>query len=286
MSTPFIQVQRAIELVPNFDSSDTSTLQDIVSASCGLVEKYLNRTLAVTAYDELLDGTGHPNLLLSQYPITQIQRVLFCPTQVLSIGNNKASVSRASFRLDATNLYLECVDSGVVATHTIALSSCPMLNDLAAAINAFSSEGWQSTALGIYGTWRTLDLYTPQGGQEVRWIGFGYIWHHTIGVPAVMQNDAIGEIVSTVQFQRGYQNYRVLYSAGFPVIPYEIQQATAELAAATYLQREVNPNLQSENLGGYSYSNIAQKTFDNLSIASKYSLSQYRNLRIGKFRVG
>lgn len=280
-----ITTARATELVPNFDNSDLQVMADIVTSCSALVEKWCARTFAVTAYDELIDGTGHPNIFTTNYPVTQIDRLMFNPTQVITIGNNKSTVTRASFRLDSTNLYLESVDSGTQTNHTIARSSCPMLSDLATAINAFSSEGWSSTALGIYGTWRLADLWSPQGGYDVRWVGYGYLWHHTFGVPAAMQNAALGEIVSSFGFQRGYQNYRCIYRAGFDVIPYEIQQATAELAAAVYLNREVNPNLQSETLGNYSYTNIAQKTFDNLSIASRFALYQYKRSSVAKYKV-
>lgn len=280
-----INASRAIELVPNFDTTDTAVMTDIVTACSALVETWCARTFAVTAYDELIDGSGHPNLLLHNYPVTEIDRVLFNPTQCISIANPKATVSRASWRLDATNLYLESVDSGVLVQHTIARASYTMFSDLVTAINAFASDGWNAVALGIYGNWRLADLYAPQGGSDVRWVGNGYIWHHSYGVPATMSNPTVGEIVSNFGFQRGYQNYRVIYQAGFAVVPPEIQQATAELSAAVYLQREVNPNLQSENLGGYSYANIAEKTFDNLSIASRFALYQYKRTSIAKFKV-
>ncbi len=280
-----ITPHQATERVPNFPAADLALMGRIVDACSALIEKYCNRTFAVTSYDELLDGTGHPNLILNNYPVQQIDRVMFQNTQVVSIGNMGASVSRASFRLDATNLYLTSVASGTTTSRRIARSSVPTFGQLAAAVSAYSADGWNATALGMYSSWSTADLYAPQGGFEVRWIGWGYLWHHAFGVPASMQNPAIGEIVSNFGFQRGYQNYRCVYTAGFPEIPDEIQQACAELAAAVYLNTEVNPNLQSENLGGYSYTNIAEKSFGNLSIASRYALDLYRVRRIVKYKT-
>ncbi len=282
---PIITTQRACELVPQFDSADVQVMTDIVNAASGIIEKYCNRTFSVTAYDQLIDGTGHQNILLDQYPVTQLDRLMFNPVPVLSIGNRKNTVSRASFRLDSTSLYLVSAAAGVVTTRTITRASHLTLADLATAVNAYSADGWEASSMGVYSNISTADLYAPQGGLEVRWTGYGYMWHHTFGVPALMGNPAIGEVVSSFGFQRGYQNYRCLYSAGFSVVPYEIQQAVAELAAAVYQNRDVNVNLQSENLGGYSYTQIAQKSFDNVSIASKYALSQYRNLRIPKYKT-
>ena len=46
-------------------------------------------------------------------------------------------------------------------------------------------------------------------------------------MPEYAQNPDIGEIVSPVGFGRGYQNYRVVYTAGYSTIPNPIQQACA-----------------------------------------------------------
>lgn len=280
-----INAARAIELIPNFDSNDTQVIQDIVNACSLVIERYCNRTFALTTYDELYDGTGFPNLLLNNYPVTQLTRIMYNPVSVLYLTNQKTSVSRATFRLDSTNLYLVTMDSGVETTRTLTRASYLTLGALADAIDTYSADGWQGTALGNYASWAVSDLYAPQGGQEIRWTGASYIFHHAFGVPSLMQQPTIGEIMTSFGFQRGYQNYRVIYQAGYSTIPYDIQQACAELSAATYLQREVNPNLQSESLGNFNYTQIAEKTFNNLSIASKYALQQYRNVRIPKFRA-
>lgn len=282
-----ITIARAASLIPEFASDDTGVLTDIVNASSDLIEKWCNRTFAVTAYDELYPGSGFPNLLLNNYPITQIDRVMSYPSGVISIGNTSTAVSRASFRLTSSALILTSVASGVTTTRTITRSSYLTFADLSAAINTYSADGWTSLVLGNtnFGTWSTADLWSPQGGQEIRWIGYGYLWHHLYGVPVITQKDDIGEIVSSFGFDRGDQKYRVIYSAGFPVIPLPVQQACAELAASVFTNREVNPNLASENLGGYSYATIAEKSFNNLSIASRYALYQYKSTRIVRFKI-
>jgi hypothetical protein len=279
-----ITVQRAIDQVPNFDSDHYQIMADIVDACSGMLEKYLNRTFAVTTYDELYDGSGHRNLLLNNFPVTTLTRVMSAPIQVLNLTNNKTTVSRASFRLDATNLYLTAVDSGVEYNRTISRSSCTTLADLATAVNAYSGEGWTCSALGNYSGLLTADLFAPQGGSEIRFT-YSYLYHHIRGVPGLMHNPTLGEITSFVPFVRGYQNFRVIYSAGYATIPEEIQQAVAEIASSVYQNMATNPNLQSENLGGYSYSNIAEKSFANLSISSKFAIEQYRNRRIVPYRV-
>jgi hypothetical protein len=291
-----ITVARATELIPNFNAADNSVMTDIVQAASDLIEKWCNRTFASTTYDELYDGQGTFNLLLDNYPVISIDRVMFSPTQVLLIRNTDTGVSRASFRLDGdassppvpNTLTLTSVKNGVVTTNTITIegnNSILTYGDLATAINAFSADGWTAQALGIYGTWAVADVRPPQGGFECHWQGASYLYQHMWGVPAFNQNPEIGELVSPIGFDRGYQNYRVIYTAGFATVPTPVQQACAELAVAVYHNRDQNNNLQSENLGGYSYAAIAEKSFNNLSIASRYALYQYKNIRIPKFRI-
>lgn len=294
--TALITNARATELIPNWNTADNSIMTDCVAAASNVVQRWCNRDFVTTSYDELYDGTGHHNLLLNQYPIISITRVLWNPVQVLMISNNATAVSRASFRLDGTTasppvpqyLYLTSVASGVTTTTQIGpLATGALLTyaDLAAAINTYSANGWSATALGPYSTWALADLRPPQGGSEVRWYGAAYLYQHTFGLPAFNQNPDVGEIVTGGGFCRGYQNYRVIYSAGYSTVPDAVQQATAAIAAAIYTGRGINPNLQSESLGGYSYSILAEKSFANLDIASRYGLYLYKNTRVPKFRA-
>lgn len=290
-----ITLSRATELVPNFPSADNAVMQDIVSACSDLIKRYCNRDFVLTTYDELYDGPGHINLLLDQYPIVSITRIAFAPTQMLMIRNSDTDCSRAMFRLDGTSdqpskpnaLYLTTMKNGIETTRTIQIDGNGAMltyGNLADAINGYSADGWVALALGIYGTWALADLRPPQGGMECRWQGASYLVQHFWNLPAYNFNQSTGEIVAPQGFQRGYQNYRVVYQAGYATVPTPVQQACAELASAVYLQRNTNPNLQSETLGEYSYTNAVEKTFNSLSIASRYALSLYKNTRLAKFK--
>ena len=280
-----ITLARATELVPNFPAADNAVMQDIVNAASEVIEKWCNRTFASTTYDETYDGTGHRNLILNNYPVTHIDRIMSSPVSVLSIRNTSTAVSRANFSLSSTTLSLTSVANGVATPHEVDLEDCPTLADVATAINAFSADGWTATALGQYSTWATSELYAPQFCSDCRWSGIGWIWHHVFGVPILQTNNDMGEVVSMTGFSRGYKAYRVFYTAGYSVIPQPIQQACASLAASVYLNREINPHLQSESLGGYSYTLATQANFDSLDIATQYALHLYKSHRVSKFTV-
>lgn len=286
------------ELIPNFNTSDNTVAQDVLDASAALIQKWCNRTFAVTSYDELYDGQGTYNLLLDNYPIVYVDRIMYNYSNMLMIRNTDNTRTRASFRLDGTtdvppkpnNLYLVDVKNGVTTTNTVTIAgnnSIQTYNDLATAINAFSASGWNAVGLGTYGTFAMSECRPPQGADECRWFGAAYLKQHAFGFPDYTFRQETGEVVAPLGFTRGYQNYRVVYNAGFSTIPNEVVQACAELAVASYQasRDSVNSNLSNQNIGGYSYANIVEKNFNSLSIASRYALYQYKNTRVVKFKI-
>jgi hypothetical protein len=307
-----IDVDRASELLPNFNTADTSVLTDIVNAASDVVVKYCNRDFVLTTYDEVYDGTGDYNLLLNQYPITQIQRVAYTYQQTTMIRNENSSVTRASWRLDGTtdqpplpnNLTLESANAGVITTIVIGplTSTSPTVTvnggspttfaqmltytDLANAINTYGGAyGWTAQALGPFTTWPLADVRPPQGAFEARWFGTTYLMLHAWGLQSFDYNPYVGEVVSPQGFDFGYRNYRVIYQAGYATVPDAIQQATAALAVSVYNGRSINTNLAGENLGSYSYTTIAEKTFHNLDLISRYGLNLWKNHRVAKFKL-
>jgi hypothetical protein len=307
-----ITLDRASELLPNFQDTDTAVLTDIVNAASDIVCRYCNRDFTLTTYDEVYDGTGDFNLLLNQYPITQVQRVAYTYQQTTMIRNTDSLVTRASWRLDGTtdsppvpnNLTLISAKNGVITTVVIGplTSTTPTVTvnggsptaigqtltyaDLSNAINNYAGTyGWTAQPLGMFTTWPLADTRPPQGAFEARWFGTTYIELHAWGLQDFDYNPDIGEIVSAQGFDFGYRNYRVIYQAGYATVPESIQQATAALAVSVYNGRNVNTNLAGENLGSYSYTTIAEKTFHNLDLISRYGLNLYKNSRIAKFKL-
>ncbi len=307
-----ITLSRATELIPNFPSADNAVMQDIVNAASDTVVRWCNRDFVLTTYDEVYDGPGARNLLLNQYPITQILRASTNPVNAMGIHQSDNGCSRASWRLDATtdsppapnNLYLVSAKNGVEtnivigpvtsASPTITINggsptSIPqmfMLSDLASAINAYAgSYGWAAQALGMFTTWPIADLRPPQGALEARWYGYAFLMMFALNFFLFDYNPDVGEIVSPQGFDFGYRNYRVIYQAGFSTVPNPIQQAVAALAVAVYQGRGQNANLQTESLGGYSYTTLAERTFHQLDLISRYGLNLYKNHRIAKFKV-
>lgn len=274
-------LDRVTDLIPNYSGADNGVLSSILDATSSVIEKACNRVFQETAYDELYTGSGRPYLYLNNYPIVSIDRIMSVPVNILIARNIDQTNSRASIRLDADSLNLTSVKSGVTTDHAIDRSTTPTFADLATAVNSFSANGWSATALNPWQTWSVADLRAPQGGFDaIR--STPYLLFHWLQMFNFDQSPETGEIVSPLGFIRSYNFYRVVYTAGYPVVPECIQHAAAELSVMVYLGRRRNPFLQSETIGQYSYTNMAQVSLNLLSPVSRQAISLYTSHRIGR----
>ncbi len=260
VSQNLIDLSRAKEAVKNFYSGDEAVLQNIVSATSKFVSNFCNRNFVVNTYDEIIDGTYERNLLLSHFPVIQIVRLSYFRTPVIQIYQRDKTHARASFRIDnvpgsgnllpVTNtpvkLTLTSVRNGVETAVPIDLTSLSAFQDVADAVNNVG-DGWFAYALPPWTQLPVSDLRAPQGASDCLW-GAPYVWHHVWNAWDFEQNPEIGEVVPFMGVGRGYKNWRCVYKAGFgdasgnTLIPPDLQQAVAELAAACYMSRETDPN--------------------------------------------
>jgi hypothetical protein len=314
-----IPLFRATELLPSFPDSDEATMNDIINASSDVIERYCNRNFSVQTYDELIDGSGDFGILVSNPPIVSIVRVAYAPIMMMGIANKDQAATSARWSIDGdtytniglplqsspNNLTLLLEKAGQTTTIVFGplTSASPTvtinngtptgitqmwtLADLAAAINTYAgSYGFSALALGIYGSWPISTIRPPIGPFESRWFGYSYLHLHLWNLYRFQVNPAVGEIVAPGIYDSGYQNYRCIYQGGYATVPQPIQQACAALAVSVYQSRGQNPNLQSESLGGYSYSLIAEKSFHSMDMATRYGLALYKNHRIAKYKLG
>src|ERR1700722_1381370 len=81
----------------------------------------------------------------------------------------------------------------------------------------------------------------------------------------------------------GYQNIQVAYQAGYPVIPADLQFACNLLVQQMVINLPFGGALQSQTLGAYSYSLLAQAAVGMmLQLATVYSiLRRYRDISFG-----
>lgn len=254
------------------------------------IAKYLRRDLVATTYRSWVNGTGSPILRLEQWPILSIYQVSLSTMAVGYIQNSSASIKRASVSFDGTNLSLMSVDNTGTETLTdLPVATSKTLSALKTAIEAVS--GWEVTLNStdyamepssmlrpLYGAPAydpdTADLILPDSQEPVKLISEDMIellggasYPGGFGDNSIVEGfDATPGIGSG--FPSGAANVFVWYKAGYtlpsdasgetpasdgtlpPGLALIVHQIMQDVLSSTKL----NSNLQSESIGGYSYS--------------------------------
>lgn len=294
-----------LALASDYDGSQDAALTAVINSVSDFVDKYCGRShngfLAQT-YDELYDGTGSDVLFLNNIPIQNISRIATTETSCLSIHNTNNDMGcRANAQIigtasdnenlasqyTSTGLKLTIVQSAVTTTSTLTWATYPTIAQLAAAVNALGN-GWQAYVMGGFGTWSSSDLRATQGAYESR-IFTSYYWIHWQEMSWYRVNEENGEIRNSMVFNNGIQNWRIIYNAGYSVVPDDLQQAICEMVKITWLIRNRDPNLKSESMENYSYqsadTSASGVAFAGLSELSRRTLNLYKVRRIGAYNT-
>lgn len=272
----------------------------IIPAACSWLDKYCNRAnggFAIQTYDELIHGTGTHILFLNNTPVQSIQKLSTTNLAAMSVHNQDTDLgSQATAQIigtptnpdnlnsqyTSTGLKLVYIKNAVTTTTTLLWTDYPTVSQIVAAVNALGNF-WQANVQGGLGSYASTDLRATQGAFGAK-PATCYFWVQWWSLPWYRLNENTGEIHSPMGFARGSNNWRCNYTAGYAYFPEDLTQALCEVCANTYYAREQNSNLASENLGGYSYSQlVGQAGFEGLSLMSKKTIDRYKVRKIGKF---
>lgn len=285
-------------LPSSYTGSEDAVLGSILDASCAFLDRTTNTPsggFAVQSYDEVYQGTGDHSLFLNAYPVTKIDRIASNPQPAVSITNHdpdrgvRATVQvvgtpgnpvNLNSQYTSTGLTLVRVKNAVTTTQTFTWLLYPTLTQLVAAINLVGN-GWSAQVQGGLDTWSSSDLRATQGAFGSS-IATSYLSVHLYDLPTFHVNENTGEVLSEQGFPKG-TTYRVVFSAGYSVFPADLAEALAQLTASAFLHRNLNPNLQSESLGGYSYTTAAQQGWASLSATVKQTVNSYRRRSVPQF---
>jgi hypothetical protein len=294
----YITPQRCLEAFPAAAASqvDAQTLQDCLNGACAFIDRYCNRAVggfAIQTYDELMHGTGERIMFLNEVPIVNITKLATNPLPAIYIRNDDSDIATQAFfqvigvwngnYSVSTGINLTLIKNGITSTNTFLWTDpgLVIVDDLVTAINGIGS-GWQAGPMSGLNTWPLVDFRATQGNLGCR-VVTAYVFVHWMSLPVFRINEKTGEVQSEQGFCRGSFNWRAVYTAGYDPIPDDLQQAIAELTYATYTARTVNPNLNSFTLDKLSYTAVAEKSFDGLSVLSKTTIYGYRRHPVYKF---
>jgi hypothetical protein len=277
-----VQLSRLQAAVPEA-GSDTTGLTQAGEAASDAVEKWCRRKFAAADYDLAVDGPHGPHLILPQRPVNSVAAVRAGLYTALYVQNTDGTAYMASVTVGATGLTLTKGNAGVPASTTLLYSTYPTVAALAAAITGLGG-GWLGTAGGDpLGNWPSSDLaFIPAtfGCRQTQANLNVFYWY----LDAYRVESESGQLYRMQGWPRGTRNVRVSYNAGYSTIPDAIQQAVSEVTRAAYLSFRLDPNMQSESLGGYSYTVAAEKGLQAMSGATRANLAGYRDLALGAWR--
>jgi hypothetical protein len=240
-----------------FTDAESRLIDELAKAVSSAVKKYCGRDFVATDYDELYSGTGTRYLYLRNYPTLSVSRVATGLTTVLRITNTSASNQRATVAVTSTGLELVRVASGTETSDTsLTFDSYATLGSLAAAVTALGN-GWGATVPdSAFSTWASSDLRALQGALNARNVVAELRFHAEDLAGYEVDADrgwlVYGGGAPTVWgdyrgvWAPGLHNYRVVYSAGYAVVPEDVQAACAAWVAVLFYQAKRDPGLRQE----------------------------------------
>jgi hypothetical protein len=259
MPNPFdlITNARARSALPSAATTgaDDTAINNLITACSKVIHRYCKRFFIQLTYDELYNGHGQRSLVLRNYPLVSVQSVRYRPVTVLKIQNSLANTPQARVEVIQNGLRLTRVTSGVTTTDT-SITWAGNLTILAVqnAVSALGS-GWSAVGQG-YDQWPSADLYTPNGISGANDPGvacqgaltaagqFAELKMHTYELAGYQINERQGWLLRAIPYTDpellhpedliwpvGINNFRVQYTAGYPTIPEDVQEACAQLVA-------------------------------------------------------
>ena len=184
--------------------------------------------------------------MLKQRPVTEVKFVGIGYDAAIQIGSATASDVACSVTVTDTHVRLYRMSSAGTETETnLSFATYPTMALMSTAIAATS--GFSST------------LVSDAPSRRLRRIAGRDLINATVNLEAPDQavEDYLADFDRGVVYGRQLTGYRAVlidYTAGYATVPDDIEQACLMVAASIYQGRKRDPNLNSEALGGYSYS--------------------------------
>ncbi len=249
-------------------------------------------------------------LRLWQTPIQVITRVQGAPYQLaLTVSNSDVQTAQAYFTYmgtdggyaanakTATGIYLNWVANGVPANQTFPYSTYPTIGQMASAINSYGS-GWQAQGSTDLGQWLCSELVGgfvaqgcgqssfPQNGAQFNVLSDLTIPQINPDSPMLWVGQQYGGNQMAQQWgPGGYEMFggysqnngicRVTYTAGYSVIPAEIQYQVGQLVHWKLLLGIQDLLLKSEKAAEYQYE-IALEMVANMPASIRQAAGRWK----------
>lgn len=262
------------------NTSNPLYLAALISTASAAIQGECARKFVLANYVEYYDGGNYPYdvLQLRNFPVTVVTRLSINPIPVITIANSDPTTNQyadVSTTDDGTGNCLAVVlsrtASGATTSSTLTSAANVTFSALATAINALGN-GWTATVASSspsYANYGTATLKPLQGamsafqsGAELiaytnqsAYGGTGTFWGESSidgsGISRGWRLDAPKGIVWGC-LPACKQGIRIDYTAGFAVIPQDIQQACLRVCNLIYENDRRDSAVMSERIGPYT----------------------------------
>jgi hypothetical protein len=231
------------------------------------VKKYCNRDFVVTSYKERYDGDGTNQLVLRQYPVTQITRLSLWPTDVIRICNT-GTTTNATVSCFATKVTLtkDGVDTDLL------FSAYTTFGSLVTAVNALSANGWSAAVVSpSFNNFLTTELIERMGLYclESNWVYLQMPYQRgeidfdidsDRGIVHLFRASMARDYDGTSRrdftgFPYGTRNIFIDYKAGYTTVPDDLKMAIKIIVKYMLQKKEEESwGAQSQSVGEVSFS--------------------------------
>jgi hypothetical protein len=249
-------------------TTDDALMESLIDRASDYIQRYCARNFVSQRYYEWHDTYGADRIALKQNPIEHVRFVGVGYDNAVSVQSTISSDISVTIGVDSDHVHLHRINSsGVETSSETVFVTYPSTNLLAAAISGVT--GFSASAV--------LNLPTKYlrkiAGADLKQKTI-YLQAPTDSLTDYMVDDARGIIYGPTLTQ--YRSFFVDYEGGYATVPFDLQQSTIEMASRLLNSRKRDPSLQSESLGGYSYS---LRSVSDLDSSTKLVLDSYRRLR-------
>ena len=263
-------------------TTHNESITRLVRAATDAIETYCGRKFKRRVYQmERQNGINDQELPLNNWPIISIEKIAVDTETAMMVrctdgGAYAATVSVIRNGDPAANTALRISLKGGAneSDATLLYSSNTTISDLVASVNGVT--GWSASVQGSLGHYDPVELI-PIGGQEC--LSTDYY----LETPYLQLNDynidhETGVLYRPGGWNEGFNNIYIDYTAGYEIVPYDLEQVAIRAVVEAFNSKNINPNLKSEKIGDYSYTNFEASTINKAINICEAELDKWRRI--------
>lgn len=280
-----VTLARAQLGIPAATSDDDAWLESLIDAASAAIETWCGRHFVAADYTEFFDGRQDGVIVLNEYPIQYITRIMGQPQPVVKTYSEVAgfgtTVGTAAVRVTSTGVVYRSPTTGTYVTATYLYSANSLLlSTLKIAIESDALYSWAFEIDSGYEFWPSANLAiqgpVPLGDRSKK----ASLKLFVEDLEPADADYAAGMVFLNAPPVRNAG--RIEYRAGYDTVPEDVQEACVQLVKMMFESGQVSSIMHRERLGDYSYQlkELAGSMVYSLPPSVFALLSPYRNRRV------